>query len=120
MSRNNCHGTRGAGGRVACGVAEVRYRGLREEAPVVAHNLTLQLQSERGVLTVLAPASVAPSTAQAPEVAAVLSAVPSVPAASVFRAPVEGAYVKVFARVDSKVQPSTPVPCPWLSVSSSP
>lgn len=72
-----------------CGVAEVRYRGLREETLVVATTVSLQLQAERGVVAVLAPQHAAQRAAGG---------------AAGRKVPVEGAYVKVFARVNGMVR----------------
>eukprot|EP00892_Ulva_mutabilis_P008268 jgi/Ulvmu1/5813/UM025_0070.1 len=74
------------GGRLPGGVAEVRYGRLREEATMLPHSARVHLQAERGMLTVLAPTG-PPHTFGAAA------------AAATRLAPVEGAYVKVYAKV---------------------
>lgn len=84
-----------AGRRLRAGVAEVRYGRLREEAPLLPCSLKVQLQAERGVLTVLA---------RAPPRAAQAQPGGTEGQARARLAPVEGAYVKVYAEVGSVVR----------------
>lgn len=96
---------------MAGGVVEVRYGRLQQEVTALPTSLSVQLHAERGLLTVIAPALHPRADASdAPRTAA---------AAPTRKAPVEGAYVKVYARSSAfrEVCPHPrPVPAKWTDV----